>query len=58
MAAGPRFSLVPRSRSTPFIFLEGGEVRISTKANSIKDRNPVAKGGLGMDIKVSGSFGI
>lgn len=57
IAAGPRINLAPRSKVTPFIFMEGGEVRLSTKANSIKDWNPVAKGGIGFDYKIAHGFG-
>jgi hypothetical protein len=57
MAAGPRINLAPRSKVTPFIFMEGGEVRLSTKANPTKDWNPVAKGGIGFDYKIAHGFG-
>jgi hypothetical protein len=53
MAAGPRFNFAPHSKLRPFAFLEGGEVRSTTKANDISDWNPVATGGIGFDYKIS-----
>jgi hypothetical protein len=58
LAAGPRFNFAPRSKFTPFIFLEGGEVRLtSLGAYNISDWNPVAKGGFGFDHKLKHGFG-
>ena len=58
IAAGPRFNFAPRSKFTPFIFLEGGEVRL-TQQNlyNISDWNPIAKGGFGFDHKLKHGFG-
>jgi hypothetical protein len=53
MAAGPRFTFAPHSKLTPFVFAEGGEVRVTTKANDIADWNPVASGGIGVNYKLS-----
>jgi hypothetical protein len=53
MAAGPRFTFTPHRRITPFAFIEGGEVRATTKGNDISDWNPVASGGIGFDYKIS-----
>lgn len=58
IAAGPRFNFAPASRVSPFVFAEGGEIRRSTKANPIKDWNPVAKAGFGVDYKIVRGFGI
>lgn len=58
LAAGPRINFAPRSKFTPFIFLEGGEVRL-TQQNlyNISDWNPVAKAGFGFDHKLKHGFG-
>jgi hypothetical protein len=53
MAAGPRFNFAPRSKVTPFIFAEGGEMRLTTQFSPIKDWNPVAKGGFGFEYRVT-----
>jgi len=52
-AAGPRYSFAPRSKVTPFIFAEGGEMRLSAQRSLIKDWNPVGKGGFGFEYRVS-----
>jgi hypothetical protein len=51
IAAGPRFTFAPRSHFTPFVYGEGGEMRTTTKANDIADWNPVARAGIGLDLK-------
>jgi hypothetical protein len=58
LAAGPRINFAPRSKFTPFIFLEGGEIRL-TQQNlyNISDWNPVAKAGFGFDHKLKHGFG-
>jgi hypothetical protein len=58
IAAGPRFNFAPASRVSPFVFAEGGEIRRSTKANVIKDWNPIVKAGFGVDYKIVRGFGI
>ena len=58
IAAGPRYNFAPSAKINPFLFAEGGEIRISTKANAIKDWNPVAKGGFGFDYKIARGFGL
>ena len=52
-AAGPRYTFAPRSRFTPFIYAEGGEMRSTTQANNSSDWNPIVKGGIGFEHKVS-----
>ena len=58
IAAGPRFNFAPRSKFTPFIFAEGGEMRLTTQYSPIKDWNPVAKGGFGFEYRVSRGMAI
>jgi hypothetical protein len=58
MAAGPRFNLAPRSRFTPFVYAEGGEMRLAAGGVNYVDWNPVAKGGLGFQSKLSRTFAI
>ena len=53
MASGPRFTFAPRSRFTPFVFAEGGEMRLTTQHSPIKDWNPVAMGGFGFAYRAS-----
>jgi hypothetical protein len=53
MAAGPRFTFAPRSKVTPFVFAEGGEMRLSSQRSLSKDWNPAAKGGFGFEYRVS-----
>jgi len=52
-AAGPKFTFAPRYKVTPFIFAEGGEMRLSAQHSLIKDWNPVGKGGFGFEYRVS-----
>lgn len=51
IAAGPRYTFAPRSLFTPFVYGEGGEMRTTTKANDVADWNPVARAGIGFDLK-------
>ncbi|WP_158943229.1 hypothetical protein [Granulicella sp. S190] len=53
MAAGPRFTFAPRSKVTPFVFLEGGEIRTTQQGGGVADWNPAAIGGIGLDYKIS-----
>jgi hypothetical protein len=57
LAAGPRINFAPRSKFTPFVYMEGGEVRLTSQANRLSDWNPVAKGGFGFDHKMAHGFG-
>ncbi|WP_213806874.1 hypothetical protein [Granulicella sp. dw_53] len=57
IAAGPRVTFAPHSKITPFVFGEGGEIRLTTKANNSRDWNPVAKAGIGLDYKLAHGFG-
>jgi len=52
-AAGPRWNFAPRSKVTPFVFAEGGEMRLSAQKSLVKDWNPVGKGGFGFEYRVS-----
>ena len=56
VAAGPRYTFAPRSRFTPFVYGEGGEMRSTTQANHLADWNPVAKAGIGFDTKITRSI--
>jgi hypothetical protein len=58
LAAGPKVTFAPHSRVTPFIYAEGGEMRYSVKYNPLKTWSPVAKGGIGLDYRVTPGFGI
>ena len=58
IAAGPRFTFAPRSRFTPFVFMEGGEIRTTRQSSHNSDWNPVAAGGFGMDIKAGKGKGM
>jgi hypothetical protein len=53
MSAGPRYTFAPRSRFTPFIYAEGGEMRISKQRTNIKDWNPIVRGGFGFEHRIS-----
>lgn len=57
IAAGPRYTFAPRSHFTPFIYGEGGEMRTTTKANDRADWNPVARAGVGLDMKTFHGIG-
>lgn len=56
VAAGPKYTFAPRSRFTPFIFAEGGEMRLSSKGTLAKDWNPIVKGGFGFEHRISNRF--
>jgi hypothetical protein len=58
MAAGPRYNFAPVSKVTPFIFAEGGEMRLSAQRSLTKDWNPIGKGGFGFEYRVSRSIAL
>jgi len=58
IAAGPRFTFAPRSRFTPFVFMEGGQIRTTRQLSHGSDWNTVAAGGFGMDFKVGKAKGL
>lgn len=58
MAAGPRYEMAPRSRFTPFVFAEGGEMRLEQQRSRVTDWNPVAKGGFGFETRLTQHFGV
>jgi hypothetical protein len=57
IAAGPRYTFAPRSHFTPFVYGEGGEMRTTTKATDVADWNPVARAGIGLDLKTFHGIG-
>ena len=58
MAAGPRWNFAPRSKVTPFVFAEGGEMRLTAQRTLLRDWNPVIKGGFGFEYRVSRSIAL
>lgn len=63
MAAGPRYTLKPYWRGTPFVFGEAGETRISYGryvygSHPGVDWNPTASAGVGFDMKISPGFAV
>jgi len=57
-AAGPRYNFAPHSKFTPFIFAEGGEMRLSSQRSLLKDWNPVVKGGFGFEHRLGNRFAL
>ncbi|HEV2619668.1 MAG TPA: hypothetical protein VGU23_06980 [Acidobacteriaceae bacterium] len=57
-AAGPRYTFAPRASFTPFVFAEGGEMRLSVQRSIVKDWNPVVKGGFGFDRRMGDRFAV
>jgi hypothetical protein len=55
-AAGPRYTFAPRSRFTPFVYAEAGEMRSTSQATRDSDWNPVVKGGFGFEHKIAGGI--
>jgi hypothetical protein len=53
IAAGPRITLLPHSRLSPFLFGEAGEIRSTNQANDVSDWDPVAAGGFGFGYKLT-----
>jgi hypothetical protein len=58
MMAGPRYTLAPRRRFTPFVFAEAGEERLETQYKRNVDWEPVAAGGFGFQSRVTQHFGV
>lgn len=57
MAAGPKFTFAPRSRFTPFIYGEAGQMRVNTHY-AAPYWVTIAKGGIGLEHRVSDSFSV
>jgi hypothetical protein len=53
LAAGPRYNFAPHSKLTPFIFAEGGEMRLSAQRSLNKNWNPIGEGGFGLEYRIS-----
>jgi hypothetical protein len=63
MMAGPRYTLNPRWRGTPFVFGEAGETRTGIGRNWQGTHpgvtwNPTASAGLGFDVNLTPRFGL
>jgi hypothetical protein len=58
MAAGPRYTFDPHFKAIPFIFAEGGEMRLSGQRTLAVDWNPVAIGGFGLEYRVTPRFAL
>ena len=56
IAAGPRYTLAPRAKFTPFVYAEGGEMRLTGQGVQGSDWNPAAKGGIGLSYKLTRDF--
>jgi hypothetical protein len=53
LSAGPRYNLTPRSRISPYVFGEGGEMRLTFQRTLFRDWEPMARAGVGLDYRVS-----
>ncbi len=53
IVAGPRYNFATRSRISPYIFAEGGEMRLTFQRTLFRDWEPMGKGGLGLDFRLS-----
>jgi len=53
LAAGPRYTIFRHDRFSPFVYGEGGEMRSISSQNNVVDWNPVAKAGVGVDMKLT-----
>ncbi len=58
IAAGPRYYFAAGPRITPFLFAEGGEIRRSTSGSVVKNWNPIAKSGFGIDYQIVRGLGL
>ena len=58
IAAGPRYTFAPVSKITPFVFAEGGEMRLTFQRSLYRDWDPVAKGGIGFEYRLSRGIAI
>jgi hypothetical protein len=58
MAAGPRYNFVAHSKLTPFIYAEGGEVRVTYKGSTYRDWDPVILVGVGFKYRLSRNLAV
>ncbi len=58
MGAGPRYNFVAHSKLTPFIYAEGGEVKVTYKGGTYRDWDPVILVGVGFKYRLSRNLAI
>jgi hypothetical protein len=58
MVAGPRYNFASRSRISPYVFAEGGEMRLTFQRTLFVDWEPMAKAGIGFDYRLSRGIAI
>ena len=58
MAAGPKYNFVARHNLTPFVFGEGGEMRLTFQKSLYRDWDPVAIAGVGVQYRISRSLAV
>jgi hypothetical protein len=49
LSAGPRYNFAPKARFWPFVYAEGGEMRLTFKGSTYRDWDPVARVGIGFE---------
>jgi hypothetical protein len=58
LTAGPRYNFTPVFKLWPFIYAEGGEMKLSFKNSSYTDWDPVARVGIGFEHRVSRNLSV
>ena len=58
MSAGPRYSFVPMFKLWPFVYAEGGEMRLTFKNSTYRDWDPVARVGIGFESHLSRNLSV
>jgi hypothetical protein len=56
IAGGPRYNFRPIFRLVPFLFAEGGEIKLTAQRSSVRDWIPLATVALGFEYRVSLRF--
>jgi hypothetical protein len=52
LTAGPRYNFSPVLKLWPFVYAEGGEMKLSFKNSSYTDWDPVARVGIGFEHRI------
>ncbi len=58
IAAGPRVNLMPHSKIMPYVYAEGGEVRVERQNVRYSDWNPMVATGIGVEYRVTPNFAL
>jgi hypothetical protein len=58
LSAGPRYNFAPKFKLWPYVYAEGGEMRLTYKKSTYRDWDPVARVGVGFERRVTRNLSV